>query len=62
MVKRVEPSPDIAGKYYFVFENTLHLTILVDQFNSYSAKVSPQQYYLAIRDIKRMLIEYRNMK
>lgn len=61
-IKRVEPSPNIYGKYYFVFDESPTLTDLVNKFNTFTATTLPQPYYIAIRDVKRMLNEYRNMK
>lgn len=58
-IKRIEPSINISNKYFFVFQNSTTVKKLIDQFNLQNARVLPQSYYLSVREIKRMLIEYK---
>lgn len=57
--KEVKPSP-IPGKYLFVFYSDDKITKLESNFFSFKALVIPQAYYNAIRDVKRLLMEFRN--
>lgn len=52
-------SSNIPGKYLFVFASTPKIPQLEETFFSFKASVSPQSYYAAIRDTKRLLTEFR---
>lgn len=59
-IKRIEPAISVINKFFFVFQNTNTVKNLVNKFISYSALVTAQSYYVAVREVKRMMIEYKN--
>ena len=59
VLKQIKPS-SIVGKYLFVFAPSAQITKLSADYFSYEALVTPQAYYSAIRDVKRLLMEFRN--
>lgn len=50
----------IPGKLLFVFLSTPKIDQLTTLFHSFEATVTPQSYYSAIRDLKRIMTEYKN--
>jgi hypothetical protein len=58
-LREVKASP-IPGKYLFVFYPDVKITKLETEFFSFKALVIPQAYYNAIRDVKRLLMEFGN--
>jgi len=58
-LKQIKPSP-VSGKYLFVFSPDAKITKLETDYFSFKALVVPQAYYTTIRDVKRLLIEFRN--
>ena len=60
VLERIIQSPDISGKYLFIFTKTENSINLQKEFHSFKKCVEPQAYYQAIKDVKRMLIQYKN--
>jgi len=60
-LKQIKAS-SIQGKYLFVFYPNQKIQELESEFFSFKAIVAPQSYYSAIRDLKRLLIEYKKSK
>ena len=58
-LKQIKPSL-VSGKYLFVFSPDAKITKLETDYFSFNALVVPQAYYTAIRDVKRLLMEFRN--